>query len=484
MLFQTKIIRLLIFGGVILFGLMLIFGARLPVTALVGYEPQETDPLRNFSTNGQPGECTPWEKVNTNGFGLPTEFDESRKPIAPLSDKPFQSEEGFEVLVFSDQLYLGMEGDNALGARLWRTRRGVAAPQSQLDWEEVAADQEGYPFGINDTTQADHIDSLAEFQGWIYASLANRSGDAQGTLVFHSPSGDPGTWESALDVIGPGFGKPQNENFKDMQVFDDRLCGGTWNETNGAEVWCTLDGDTWQQKNVSGFGELSNIIIWSGHVFDGRLYFGVQNTGEAEGKGHSRIYRTSSLDGDPVWEEVFRTEAGIPRGNILGDLDGNLYISAQSKHGLLVYRSSSGDAGSWEIANLPGFEHNPENNAILADGAAIYNEILYLGVVNWQTTFSIWRSTGKRIDGTQVEEWELIPVTGIDDPNNLYVQLAAFNGSLYAWTSNPVSGQQVWRTTCGFVAGQPKNTIVVEQKFVTGYKFHPQHFKQLGNRLN
>ena len=49
----------------------------------------------------------------------------------------------------------------------------------------------------------------------------------------------------------------------------------------------------------------------------------------------------------------------------------------------------------------------------------------------------------------------MIPVTGIDDPNNLYVQLAAFNGSLYAWTSNPASGQQVWRTTCSFSTGHP-----------------------------
>ena len=455
MLSQTKIIRLLIFGGVILFGLMLIIGTRLPVTLPVGYQPQKTESHRNLSHSSPSEECTPWKKVNTNGFGLPTEFDESRKPIAPITDTPFQSEEGFEVLVFNDQLYLGMEGDNALGARLWRTRRGVTAPQSQLDWEEITADAAGYPFGVTDTAQADHIDSLAEFQNWIYASLANRSGNAQGTLVFRSSSGDPGMWVSALDAIGPGFGKPQNENFKDMQVFDDHLCGGTWNETDGAEVWCTPDGHTWQQKNISGFGELSNIIIWSGHVFAGQLYFGVQNTGKAEGDGHYRLYRTASLERDPSWEEVFRTELGISRGNILNDINGNLYISAPSEEGLLVYRSSSGDAGSWEIANLPGFEHNPENNAILADGAAVYNENLYLGVVNWQTIFTIWRSTGKRIDNTQIEEWVMIPAAGMDDPNNLYVQLAAFNGSLYAWTSNPVSGQQVWRTTCSILADQP-----------------------------
>ena len=101
----------------------------------------------------------------------------------------------------------------------------------------LVATTDGLPFGVRDTAQADHVDSLAEFGGRIYVSLANRSGSPQGTLIFHSASGDPGSWEDALADAGAGFGKPQNENFKDMQVFDGQLCGGTWNETGGAWGW-------------------------------------------------------------------------------------------------------------------------------------------------------------------------------------------------------------------------------------------------------
>jgi hypothetical protein len=399
----------------------------------------------------EPGECSPWKKVSGNAFGLPPAVNAFGNPVLSDSKLPFQGEEGFEVLVFKDQLYLGMEADNTLGARLWRTRRGVATPHSQLDWEEVIANEEGKPFGIADLAQADHIDSLAAFQGWIYASTANRSGNPQGTLVFRSRSGNPDTWETALEITGPGFGKPQNENFKDMQVFDEHLCGGTWNEIDGAEVWCTPDGENWFQKNISGFGESSNMIIWSGHVFKGQLYFGVQNTGDPDldDDHQGRLFRTSSLSDPPKWEEVFRTLEGISWGNILGELNGLLYISVPSEEGLLVYRSLSGDLGSWQIVNLPGFNYDSNNFAIFADGATVYMDSLYVGVSNKQGNFTIWRTNGFSDNGdTHLLSWEPVSMQGMNDPYNIYVQLVPFNEALYAWTSNHVSGQQVWRILC------------------------------------
>jgi hypothetical protein len=399
----------------------------------------------------QPGECGVWQKVSANAFGLPPAVDDLGKPTHSNTGTPFQGEEGFEVLVFKHQLYLGMEADNGLGARLWRTRAGITSPRNQLDWEEVIANDKGQPFGISDLAQVDHIDSLAAFQDWMYASTANRSENPQGTLVFRSQSGNPHTWESALDSIGAGFGKPQNENFKDMQVFDGHLCGGTWNETNGAEVWCTPDGKSWWQKNSSGFGETSNVIIWSGHVFKGQLYFGVQNIGDpsVEGDEQGRLYRTEALSNTPKWVEVFRTEAGTSWGNILGELNGYFYISIPSEEGLLVFRSSSGNSGSWRNVNLPGFENNPDNYAIFADGAAVYRDSLYVGVANRSGMFTIWRTDGSP-DANQKDiiAWQQVSMQGINDPYNIYVQLVSFNEALYAWTSNPVSGQQVWRIVC------------------------------------
>ncbi len=189
-------------------------------------------------TPAYPGACSPWVQVNAPAFGLPGTLAEG----APPQPLPFQSEEGFEVLVFKEQLYLGMEADNQLGARLWRTRSGVRLPWNQADWEEVSTAPGAFPFGVTDLAEADHIDSLAEFNGQLFVSTAARGDPPAGTRVFRSPSGDPGTWEDALAALGPGFGDPANENFKDMQVFEGWLCGGTWNAATGAQVWCTADG--------------------------------------------------------------------------------------------------------------------------------------------------------------------------------------------------------------------------------------------------
>lgn len=139
-----------------------------------------------------------------------------------------------------------MEANNSLGARLWRTKAGVTTPATQADWEEVAADSQGYPFGNYDLLQNDHIDSLAEFNNFLDVSTGNRGNGGEtptGALLYRSASSNSDSWGSPL--ISAGFGDINNENFKDMVVFQGWLCGGTWNQTDGAEVWCSQDGQTW-----------------------------------------------------------------------------------------------------------------------------------------------------------------------------------------------------------------------------------------------
>ena len=114
-------------------------------------------------------------------------------------------------------------------ARIWRGKAGVPAPASNEDWEQVVSD--GFD-GSTDcavqppTTDNDHIDSIEPFDGFLYASTAMQTGDRRGSQVWRSPTGNEGSWER---VNQPGFGQQTNENFKDMIVFDGRLCGGTSN---------------------------------------------------------------------------------------------------------------------------------------------------------------------------------------------------------------------------------------------------------------
>ncbi len=420
--------------------------------------------------------CQPFSQVNDDAFGMDTG-----------SNTSYSSEEAFEVLEFNGQLYLGMEGDNIYGARIWRSKQGVQIPTSQSDWEEVAADPQGYPFGIQNVVEADHIDSLAEFNGYMFASVANGGTSSYGTRVFRSPNGNPGTWENTTAGIGPGFGSTHNINFKDMQVFDGHLCGGTQNWSVGAQVWCTSDGSTWTQKNVSGFGEASanprNTQVWSGYVYDGAIYFGTHHVGPLYSNYDDdigKLYRTSSLAGTPSWEEIFSGESGSYRVNILGELDGYLYIAARNTNGIVIYRSLGGNQGTWQQVNMPGMDGDANNFAVSVDTATTYNNALYVALTNKTTGLELWRTTGLLDGNGALVDWEQVGGSGLGDSKNILAQLIPYNGYLYAWTANYTTGQQVLQTECGY-----EETIDIGNADVD-YTFAPEigaqiRFQELGS---
>lgn len=373
--------------------------------------------------------CLAWELVNDPAFGLGTGDDDD-----------YSAEEGFEVAIFKEQLYVGMESDNSMGARLWRTKAGVAVPQAQDDWEEVAADTKGNPFGVNDKTQADHIDSIAEFKGNIYASVANRSGYSPGTLVFRSNSGNAGSW---VQVSKAGFGDRANTNFKDMRTFavdgTKWLCGGTGNASAGAEIWCTNDGTTWEQKNISGFGDPGNSLIASTAVFGDALYVGVSNS-----LSYGSVWRTHDL---VQWTQVY-TAVEHGRVEVAGYLNGYLYIAEGARDGrygkeppLRIFRSKTGDAGHWhEVGRQVG--HDANNSRTIVDGATVYNDHLYISTMNSVTGVEVWRTDGSM--------WTHVTALneGFGDSRTFAAELIPFNGYMYAWTSNYSEGQRVRQTQC------------------------------------
>ena len=382
--------------------------------------------------------CHSWEMVNTGAFGLGTG-----------ADKDYRSEESFELATYQGSLYLGMEADNSLGARLWRSKPGVLAPTRQTDWEEVAA-LEAAPFGNaqqqNGILQNDHIDSLAVFRENLYASTANGGETTQGILVYRSPTGAANSW---TPVIEAGFGSPQNTNFKDLQLFHGWLCGGTQNLETGAQVWCTADGEEWAQKNHGGFGATGDnpdvVTVWSGYVFDDALYFGAQSA-----ENGALLYRTGELaSAHPSWKQVYTGVAGSYRVDLLGALDGYLYIAVPNPgQGLAILRSPTGDAASWSQVNVWGMNGNPANSSTVVDGATAYNGALYVAVSNKTSGVEVWRTTGTLQASGALVEWAQVGESGLGDGDNCYAELLPFNGYLYAWTSNYASGQQVRRTAC------------------------------------
>ena len=369
------------------------------------------------------GPCSTWQPVSDGGFG---------------GTGPYNNEEGFEVIVFDGRLYVGMEGDNELGARLWRTKAGVRVPAQQADWEEVAADGNGDPFGNSSEEQNDHIDSLAEFNSVLYASMANRSGHDWGTLIYSSTTGAANSWHS---VIIAGFGYTQNTNFKDMALLSvggtDWLCGGTGNSESGAQIWCTSDGATWTQKNTSGFGDAANSLVASTGVFSAALYVGISHS------THGNVWRTADL---LTWTQVF-TSPDRPRVEIVGALGTTMYIAAGAYDGrnhddptIRLYRSASGNAGTW-LTVTTAITQDVHNTRTIVDGATIYNGGLYIAVMNNTTGVEVWRTT-------EALTWTPVNTDGFGYTTTFAAELIPFGGYLYAWTSDYTRGQQMRRAAC------------------------------------
>lgn len=397
------------------------------------------------------GPCSDWIQVNHGAFGVA-----SNAHVYESGD--FFTEDAFEVLVYKDQLYVGMEADDSIGAMIWRTKAGVSVAVTQTDWEEVAQ-VDGLPFGNANATeeasgllklQNDHIDSLASFRNAIYASTANGGSTEQGHLLYRSETGNPGTWEP---VIAPGFGYTKNVNFKDMQVFNGWLCGGTYNAETGAQVWCTLDGLTWTQKSYGGLGKTSDnpetMGVWSGHVYSGALYFGTQHAAALSTGYQGVLYRTEDIStAAPLWTPVYTSPLHGYRIDILGDINHALYISYQdTDNGIVILRSPSGDEGTWAPVNITGMDGDKGNMSLVVDGATVYNGMLYCAVKNAVTGTEVWRTDGVNFEGEV--QWVQVGPSGLGNRKNLAAELAVWNGYLYAWAGNYFSGQEVRRTSCG-----------------------------------
>lgn len=433
--------------------------AALLVTALMQARAQEqVPPYSNQVLEGPAtlppgttaGPCQPWVQVNADAFGLDDPSHQS---------PPYAFEEGFEGVVFDGALYLGMEADNLYGAQVWRTRPGVRVANGQDDWEQVVGDAFGNAFNN------DHIDSLEDLDGYLYASTAVQVVQRDGTEVWRSDDGTAWTQVNVdgFDLHDGGY----NVNFKDMLRFTvgdtTYLCGGTGNRLVGAQVWCTtgaLDGDgplvEWTQVNVDGFGSTDTIRVWSTAVFSGYFYVGTERSRPVGGNWEALPGTVWRTDGSPerphseqwVWELVY-TAPVSERVDIAGVFSDALYIVfAHPTSGTQVVRS--GDGLQWTAVVTDGFG-DPGNGRLIVDGATVYNGALYLATAqdpHQGRGSQVWRTT----DGLA---WTNVVAGGWGSTGTFVAELIPFNGYLYAWASDYYRGQRVMRTACPICQSRP-----------------------------
>jgi hypothetical protein len=281
--------------------------------------------------------------------------------------------------------------------------------------------------------------------------------------------GVPGWAQSNLN----GFGEPSNELVTALGEFGGDLYAGTYNPGGtGAQIW-RLEGGAWTETVPDGFGNSANAAIDDLIEFGGKLYAGTwadeTNGGEVwrSDYGSSWSQVVSKGFGDPTNGEVFR----------LASFGGQLYASTCSyspSHGVEIWRSSTGDAGSWSQVVNNGFDSDPSNE--VTPGLEAFNGYLYAGTLRTSGGGQVWRSA----DGTS---WLQVNTDGFGDPDNgMIAALAPFGGKLYAASGNDATGGQIWRcSTCdgtdwtkvvGDGFGSPATNVEVESLQVSGNRLY------------
>jgi PKD repeat protein/sugar lactone lactonase YvrE len=285
-----------------------------------------------------------------------------------------------------------------------------------------------------------NIHTLAVFGGQLYAGTYN----GNGAQLWRMDTA--GNW-TRLTV---GFGITRNIGINHLAIFNGQLYAGVRNDQDGAQMYRSNDGNAWEPVVTSGFGDPLNTGVYRLVAFDGQLYAGTSSWTVGHG---SEIWRSSSGD-NGTWERVVSGGFDNPNNYIMRISEvhnGYLYFGTQNidtsdymtTTGGIIIRSNTGDSGSWVKVTPDGF--GDVNNYVIS-GLASFNGYLYASTSRWSWSgIQVWRC--QVCDGS---DWEKVVDDGFGNRDNVGLStLQVFDGNLYLVTGNWREGIEIWRTTTG-----------------------------------
>lgn len=379
----------------------------------------------------------PWTQSNQDGFG---------DPANTTAHTPTE---------FKGILYVAACNDG--GVQIWRTPDGVT-------WSRVA---ETVNFQFMQSGQLFTYGDGLYFCGDSWTDATHTT--VAGTIIFKTTDG-------------------VNWQLVNEEVRDSNLCGNLYSAEynsylyamtaqgdNGLVLWRTSDGETWTTVGTAGLdGDVNRKHCYGMVVFGAYLYFLVTNYA---GAGYVEVIR---YDGS-TFTVVYTGAAGTV-ADFIEEADSYLYLVIVAAAGHEIYRSSTGDPGSWTLVYTytgPGWpvDFEDHKNAVYfstyeatngfelfrsptgaagawsqvgaagfgrANDAAgrLYSLRGYLWILTGTTDGvgpRIYRST----DGIN---WVQVNEDGFGDDNNIAMgYMAEFKGYIYVTTSNGETGTEVWR---------------------------------------
>lgn len=240
-----------------------------------------------------------------------------------------------------------------------------------------------------------------------------------------------------------GFGERDNWAVWSLGVFNDRLYASAANRASGADLYRLAPNGSWDRVASGGFGDTSNVGIDRLTEFNGHLFASTW----VEDDSGAQIWRTPSGNVG-TWSQV--AQGGLGSTNnaefmALAVFNDHLYagtwVGDTSVHGAEIWRSATGDNGSWTRVVSNGFNNDPNNGAVLSMKS--FGGALYAATMNWASGGEVWRTS----NGVQ---WTQVNSNGFGNGANTSVSsLEVFNGRLYAGTRHSFGGGEIWRTTNG-----------------------------------
>jgi C1A family cysteine protease len=332
---------------------------------------------------------------------------------------------GSEVGRFREPTGVAVDGEGNVTIADHHNHRGQKYAPGVPGWE---------PVNVNGFGDRDNVGAwaLGAFDGELYVSTVNYGG----TEVYRLASG---AWEQVVDG---GFGHGANVAVDWFAGFDGDLYVGTWNGSSSGQVWrsATGDRDSWEQVVGDGFGDSANSEVMVLAPFGGTLYAGTWSY-DAEDHG-AEIWRSPTGDGGSWTRVAGDTVFGggdnqaILSFAVFGD---HLYAATFNDHsGGEVWRT--GDGIAWTQTNADGFG-NPYNGRVVS--LEVFDGQLYAGTHNHEIGGEIWRTSNGA-------DWSRVVEGGFDGVDNRRIaSLAAFDGDLYAVVGNFETGPEVWRSSTG-----------------------------------
>jgi hypothetical protein len=327
------------------------------ILSLIEYKGQLYAGTRNTSLGGQiwrKGLDGNWSQFLSSGLG-------------DLNNTAIPSMNVTANSLVGEYLYLGT-ANSVSGAEVWRTA-GTTAEQINSDgFSDVHNTAARTISGISGSAAgieyADFIQvgtenwntgaQLWEYNGteWITGTL-DGFGDPNNGIITSACGFDTyfGTWNQVngpqvIDyswgygtwtVFKDGIGDPNNWSARSLICLDDYILVGTYNQTDGAEIWrYDYSTDTWEQMVSGGFEDANNISISAMAAVGEYLYAGTEN----------------SATGAEVWRSP-----------------------------------AHGDLGTWEQVNLDGFGDLNNSDATAIAG---YGRYLVVGTRNLTSGAELW----------------------------------------------------------------------------------------------